>query len=91
MILNGITKFLLVVVAIIFAVRTMNATPVPQYVLTAFLALVIDIDSFARIYLFEIRKKTSSSKASNSQNSGASTNMAATASVETQPTTLQNL
>jgi hypothetical protein len=89
MILNGITKFLLVIVGVIFAVRSMNATPVPQYVLTAVLGAVIDIDSFARIYLFEVRKKSSSSKASHSQNSVVSTNMAVTASVE--PTTLQNL
>lgn len=82
MILNGITKFLLVIVGIVFAMRTMNATPVPQYVLTALLGTVIDIDSFARIYLFDVRKKSSSSKGSNSQGSAVSTNLAATASQE---------
>ncbi len=66
----------------------MNARPVPQYVLTALLAAVIDLDSFARIYLFDVRKQSNSSS-KGSQNSTVSTNLAATASQE--PQTLQNL
>lgn len=84
--MNGITKFLLVVVAAVFAVRSMSSTPVPQYVLTAVLAITIDVDSFARIYLFEVCKKGSSSKSS--QNGTISTNLAFTTSQE--PQALQN-
>lgn len=80
MILNGITKFLLVIVAIAFAFDTVSAVPVPQYVTTIFLVVVVDLDSWARIFLFEVRKKGTTSKGStDSDKNGSSGRTASTA------------
>jgi hypothetical protein len=84
MILNGITKFLLVIVAIAFAFDSVNAEPVPQYVTTIFLVVVIDLDSWARIFLFEVRKKGATSKGSNSDDkNGSSGRTASTTNLAT--------
>eukprot|EP00029_Vermamoeba_vermiformis_P010768 TRINITY_DN5743_c0_g1_i1.p1 TRINITY_DN5743_c0_g1~~TRINITY_DN5743_c0_g1_i1.p1 ORF type:complete len:471 (+),score=57.30 TRINITY_DN5743_c0_g1_i1:36-1415(+) len=72
MILNGITKFLLVIVAIAFAFDTVNSMPIPQYVTTIFIIVAIDVDSWARIFLFDVRKKSSTSKGSNSDKNNTS-------------------
>ena len=66
MILNGVTKFLFVIVAIAFAFDSVNAVPIPQYITTIFIIVVIDLDSWARIFLFDVRKKGKTSKGSNS-------------------------
>ena len=84
MILNGITKFLLVIVAIAFAFDSVNAEPVPQYVTTIFLVVVIELDSWARIFLFEVRKKGATSKGSNSDDkNGSSGRTASTTNLAT--------
>jgi hypothetical protein len=61
MILNGVSKTSMLIMGLTYVFRDVNSRPVPQYIGVTLLTATIYFDSFARIFLFDVKNKNKKS------------------------------
>ena len=61
MILNGVSKTSMLIMGLTYVFRDVNSRPVPQFIGVTLLTATIYFDSFARIFLFDVKNKNKKS------------------------------
>jgi hypothetical protein len=86
-ILNGVTRLLSLVPAILYVSVEISTVPIPQYIDSVFIYTMIYLDSWARMYLFKEPNASKSSTGSNSVKSGSGTTTKGEATLTVGPPT----